>query len=168
MMMVVFTLFFANVAKVATVENYPVFVFAGLLPWTFFATAITNAGNSVVGSERLITKIYFPRLAVPLEAVGAAVVDFLIAFGLLVVLMIYYRVPPGFGLLLAPLIFAVIPPRRHRSGHAARRPERGISGFSLCSPLPGANGMLATPSIYWQAGTGPGAKAPCRAALLAP
>ena len=55
---------------------YPLFAYAGLLPWTFFATAVTSAGNSVVGSERLITKIYFPRLAVPFAAVGAAVVDF--------------------------------------------------------------------------------------------
>ena len=70
---------------------YPLFAYAGLLPWTFFATAIANAGNSVVGSERLITKIYFPRLAIPFAAVGAAVVDFVIAFGLLVVLMALVR-----------------------------------------------------------------------------
>ena len=76
-------------------KPYPLFAYAGLLPWTFFATAIANAGNSVVGSERLITKIYFPRLAVPFAAVGAAVVDFLIAFGLLIVMMVYYRVAPG-------------------------------------------------------------------------
>src|SRR5436305_453842 len=70
--------------------------------------AITDAGNSVVGSERLITKIYFPRLAVPYASVGAAVVDFGIAFGLLLLLMLFYGVAPGIGLLLVPLIFAVI------------------------------------------------------------
>src|SRR3954467_8674137 len=80
MMMVVFTVFFGRMAKVSSGDTpYPLFAFAGLLPWTFFATAVTSAGNSVVGSERLITKIYFPRLAVPFASVGAAVVDFLIA-----------------------------------------------------------------------------------------
>ena len=77
LMMVVFTIFFGRMAGVPSGDlPYPLFAYAGLLPWTFFATAITTAGNSVVGSERLITKIYFPRLAVPFAAVGAAVVDF--------------------------------------------------------------------------------------------
>src|SRR5690348_2156864 len=71
MMMVVFTIFLGRLAKLPAGDlPYPIFVFAGLLPWTFFATAIANAGNSVVGSERLITKIYFPRLAVPFAAVA--------------------------------------------------------------------------------------------------
>src|SRR6266851_5263820 len=88
LMMIVFTLFFGRLAGVSSGDlPYPVFAFAGLLPWTFFATAIASAGNSVVGSERLITKVYFPRLAVPFASVGAAVVDFLIAFGLLIVMM---------------------------------------------------------------------------------
>ena len=56
---------------------YPLFAYAGFVPWTFFASAIAAGGNSVVGSERLITKIYFPRLAIPFAAVGAAAVDFL-------------------------------------------------------------------------------------------
>src|SRR5207248_5123714 len=73
LMMVVFTIFFSRMAGVPAGDlPYPLFAFAGLLPWTFFATAVTSAGNSVVGSERLITKIYFPRLAVPFAAVGAA------------------------------------------------------------------------------------------------
>ena len=76
---------------------YPAVVFAGLVPWTFFATSIATAGNSVVGAERLITKIYFPRLAIPFAAVGAAVVDFLIAFGMLLVLMFCYGIVPGLG-----------------------------------------------------------------------
>jgi lipopolysaccharide transport system permease protein len=79
LMMVVFTIFFRNMAQVPAGDiPYSLFAYVGLLPWTFFATAIANAGNSVVGSERLITKIYFPRLAVPFAAVAAAVADFLI------------------------------------------------------------------------------------------
>src|SRR5947208_6750380 len=109
MMMVVFTIFFGRMAGVPAGDlPYPLFAYAGLLPWMFFATAVTNAGNSVVQSERLITKIYFPRLAIPFAAVGAAVVDFLIAFGLLLVLMLWYGVMPGPGMLLVPLIFGLI------------------------------------------------------------
>ena len=105
LMMVVFTIFFGRMAGVSSGDlPYPLFAYAGLLPWTFFATAIAAAGNSVVGSERLITKIYFPRLAVPFSAVGAAVVDFVIAFGLLIAMMVYYRVAAGWGLLLVPAI----------------------------------------------------------------
>src|ERR1043166_5602706 len=86
---------------------YPIFVFSALLPWMFFATAIANAGNSVIGSERLITKIYFPRLAVPFAMVGAAIVDFCIAMPLLLVLFVCYGVVPGPAILLAPLIFVL-------------------------------------------------------------
>src|SRR6266446_9434030 len=109
MMMVVFTIFFSRLGQMPSGDlPYPVFVFAGLLPWSFFATAIANAGNSVVGSERLITKIYFPRLAVPFASAGAAAVDFVIALGLLAVLMACYRVAPGPGLLLVPVLFGVL------------------------------------------------------------
>jgi lipopolysaccharide transport system permease protein len=106
MMMIVFTIFFGKLAKIDTgAVPYPLYVFCGLLPWTFFSTAMTSAANSVVGSERLITKIYFPRLIVPYAAVLAAAVDFCIAFLLLVGLMFYYGVMPGIGLLAVPLIF---------------------------------------------------------------
>src|SRR6266436_418512 len=114
MMMVVFTIFFSRLGQVPSGDlPYPVFVFAGLLPWTFFATAIANAGNSVVGSERLVTKIYFPRLAVPFAAVGAAIVDFCIAFAMLAVMMAYYLMKGapihiGPALLMAPVIFVLI------------------------------------------------------------
>src|SRR5260370_41564611 len=84
LMMVVFTIFFRRMAGVSSGDlPYPLFAYAGLLPWTFFSSAISTAGNSVVGSERLVTKVYFPRLAIPFAAVGAAVVDFVIALGLL-------------------------------------------------------------------------------------
>jgi lipopolysaccharide transport system permease protein len=109
MMMVVFTLFFSRVAGFKDPEvAYPVFVLAGLLPWTFFTTGLTGAANSVIGSERLITKVYFPRLAVPFAAVGSALVDFALAFGLLFVVMAIYGVSPGWTVLLAPLLVAVL------------------------------------------------------------
>ena len=70
--MVVFTLFLGNVAGLGEgVEHYALFVFAGMLPWTFFSSAVSQAGNSIVANERLITKVYFPRLLVPFSSVGS-------------------------------------------------------------------------------------------------
>ncbi len=109
MMMVVFTIFFSRVAGFKDDEiSYPVFVLCGLLPWTFFSTGLTAAGNSVIGSERLITKVYFPRLAMPFAAVGSAFIDFLMAFVLLFVVMWWENVPPGWTVLLVPLMLAPI------------------------------------------------------------
>jgi lipopolysaccharide transport system permease protein len=91
-MMVVFTLFFGRIAGVASQGiPYPLFAFAGLVPWTFFANAVTNSSNSLVGNANLITKVYFPRLIVPTAAILAGLVDFALAFLLLIVMVIYYR-----------------------------------------------------------------------------
>src|SRR5262245_19373720 len=109
MWMIVFTIFFSRMARVQTGDvPYPIFAYLGFLPWTFFATAISNAGNSVVGSERLVTKVYFPRLSIPFASVLAAVVDFAIACTLLIALMAYYGVSPGATIVLVPAILAVI------------------------------------------------------------
>jgi lipopolysaccharide transport system permease protein len=103
--MLVFTLFFGRLAGVPS-DNvpYPVFAYAGLLAWTFFANAITNSGNSLVGSANLITKVYFPRMIIPGAAVAAGLVDFAIAFVVLVVLMIYYGVMVTWSLLMFPVV----------------------------------------------------------------
>ena len=103
--MLVFTLFFGRLAGVPS-DNvpYPVFAYAGLLAWTFFANAITNSGNSLVGSANLITKVYFPRMIIPGAAVAAGLVDFAIAFVVLVVLMIYYGVMVTWSILMFPVL----------------------------------------------------------------
>ena len=75
-------------ANASSPVPYSLFVLAGLVPWTFFSNAIASAGQSVVGSQNLVTKVYFPRLIVPMGAVGAGLVDFAIAFGLLVVMVV--------------------------------------------------------------------------------
>jgi lipopolysaccharide transport system permease protein len=151
LMMVIFTIFFGRMARVPSGGlPYPLFAYAGLLPWTFFATAITNAGNSVVGSERLITKIYFPRLAVPFAAVGAAVVDFLIAFGLLIVMMAYYRVAPGPGLLLVPAIFGAILMGALGVGTLLAALNVAYRDFRYVIPFLVQVWMFATPSVYMQ------------------
>jgi len=99
--MLVFTLIFGRLAGVPS-DNipYPLFAYAGLLPWTFFSNAVTTSGNSLVTSSHLITKVYFPRLIVPSAAVSAGLLDFGISFGLLILLMIYYKVTPTWHLLM--------------------------------------------------------------------
>jgi len=102
----VFTLFFGRLAKVPSDGiPYPIFAYAGLLPWTFFSNAITASSNSLVGNASLITKVYFPRMVIPAAAVGAGLVDLAIAALILVAMMAYY----GFGLgwsalMLIPLV----------------------------------------------------------------
>ena len=94
--MFVFTLFFGRLARMASDGvPYAVFNLAGLVPWTFFVFGLNEAANSVVGSRHLITKVYFPRLAVPLAPVLAGLVDFAIAFLLLQVVMAWYGLLPG-------------------------------------------------------------------------
>ena len=91
--MLIFTLFFGKLAGLPSDGvPYPVFVYAGLLLWTFFSNAVTHSGNSLVGNSNLLTKVYFPRIIIPGAAVGAGLVDLLIAFGVLIVLMVYYQV----------------------------------------------------------------------------
>ncbi len=151
LMMVVFTIFFGRLAGVSSGGvDYPLFAYAGLLPWTFFATAIAAAGNSVVGSERLITKIYFPRLAVPFASVGAAVVDFLIAFGLLIAMMVYYRVAPTWGLLFVPVIFGSILLAALGVGTLLAALNVRYRDFRYVIPFLVQVWMFATPSVYME------------------
>src|SRR5438046_4063998 len=93
--MLIFTLFFGRLAGLESRTGgipYPLFAFAGLLPWTFFANALTNSSNSLVTSAQLITKIYFPRMIVPAAAVAAGLIDFALSFVVLAVLMACSRV----------------------------------------------------------------------------
>jgi len=103
--MVVFTLFFGRMAKMPSDGiPYPIFVYAGLLPWIYFANALSQASNSLVGSANLITKIYFPRIIVPTSASLGGLLDFFMAMLVLFFMMIYYQFIPGFGILLFPLL----------------------------------------------------------------
>lgn len=105
----IFSVFLGVLARVPSDGvPYSIFVFAGLLPWTFLSGALTSSGNSLVGSAHLITKVYFPRILIPVAAVGARLVDFLISFVVLAGMMAVYRVPPTVNLLmLLPLILLV-------------------------------------------------------------
>ena len=104
-MMIIFTLFFGRLAELRSGGiPYPLFALAGLVPWTFFANAITASGNSLVGSAHLVTKVYFPRLIVPAAAMLAGLVDFMLAFVLLCLLMIYYGVTLTAQVLFLPVL----------------------------------------------------------------
>ncbi len=104
MTMVVFSVFFGRLAKMPSDGiPYPVFAFTALLPWQLFAYALSESGNSLVASQSLITKVYFPRLVIPIAAVLAGLVDFAIAFAVLLALMWYYGIVPTAATALLPL-----------------------------------------------------------------
>ncbi len=99
--MIVFSIFFGQLAKMPSDGiPYPIFSYAGLLPWTFFSSGLSNASSSVVRDSNLIKKVYFPRLIVPVSNVLAGLVDFVLAFVVLLGLMVYYRLYPTVGSLL--------------------------------------------------------------------
>ncbi|HEY3038992.1 MAG TPA: ABC transporter permease [Pyrinomonadaceae bacterium] len=109
--MLIFTLFFG---RLAGLENrtggipYPIFSFVGLLPWTFFANAVTSSSNSLVNSVHLVTKIYFPRMIIPAAAVAAGLVDFALGFIILAILMAYYGVAITSSLFWLPLVIGLL------------------------------------------------------------
>ena len=99
--MIVFTVFLGRLAKVPSDGvPYPVFSYLGLLPWTYFANAVTRSGTSLVSNANLLSKVYFPRLLIPLSGTLSALVDFAVAFVILIVLMLIYSVPITASLLL--------------------------------------------------------------------
>ncbi|WP_295435601.1 ABC transporter permease, partial [uncultured Thiodictyon sp.] len=102
--MVVFTVVFGKLARMPTEGDtpYALLVYAGLLPWQFFASALSSASGSLIGNANLISKVYFPRLIVPTAAVVTSFIDFLISFGILVLLMLWYQFWPGWQILTLP------------------------------------------------------------------
>jgi len=109
MMMLVFAFLFGRMAGIKSDGiPYSLFAYAGLLPWTFFASAVNAAGNSVVNSAGLITKVYFPRMLVPAAAVGATLVDFAVSFVPLAIMMIFWRVRLTSQLLLLPIFIVML------------------------------------------------------------
>jgi lipopolysaccharide transport system permease protein len=104
MTMIVFSVFFGKLGKLSSDGlPYPIFAFAALVPWTLFANGLMQATNSLVGSSHLIKKVYFPRLIIPIAAVLAGVIDFLLAFAVLIVLMGFYGIAPGANALWLPV-----------------------------------------------------------------
>src|SRR5271156_1077485 len=100
--MLVFTIIFGRIAKLPTDGNapYALMVFAGILPWTFFSTGLSEASNSLINNEKLISKVYFPRLIVPVATIVVAFADFIISFGILLLLMGWYRFMPDWRIFI--------------------------------------------------------------------
>jgi lipopolysaccharide transport system permease protein len=107
MMMLVFTVFFGNLAKMPSDGvPYPIFVYTALLPWMFFANAISSSANSLVASSNLVSKVYFPRLIIPVSSAGGLLSDFAISTLILLAMMLWYGVGWSSNLLLAPFLVA--------------------------------------------------------------
>jgi homopolymeric O-antigen transport system permease protein len=103
--MIIFSVIFGRIAGIDSEGYpYPVFVYAGLLPWQFFHQAVSRSSNSVVMGAQIFTKVYFPRLILPIAPVGAAILDFGISFFLLIALMFYYGIAPTVSILMIPVL----------------------------------------------------------------
>src|SRR5438270_11374424 len=102
--MVVFTVIFGHIAKLPSdgTAPYALMVFTGMLPWTFFATGLGEASNSLIGNANLITKVYFPRLIMPTAAVVVAFADFVVSFAILLLLMVWYQFAPNWQIMFLP------------------------------------------------------------------
>jgi len=110
MTMLVFSLFFGRLARIPSGGlPYPIFYFSALLPWMYFATALQHSTNSVVEQQRVITKVYFPRLVLPLSAAGSALLDFAVSFAVFLGMLLFYRIYPGKAIITFPafLLLAV-------------------------------------------------------------
>lgn len=110
LIMLVFSFAFGKIAKLPTEGNipYPLLVLAGLLPWQFFSTALSEASGSLIANSNLITKVYFPRVIVPASTVVTCVVDFLVTLGLLVIMMAWYGIWPTWHILAVPLFLLLM------------------------------------------------------------
>jgi lipopolysaccharide transport system permease protein len=149
MLMVVFAVFLGRLGGFTGGDvPYPLFVLTGLIAWTFFSTAVGQAGNSVIGSERLITKIYFPRLAVPFAAVGAAIFDFAISLVLLGITMAAYGHAPSWQAVFAPAVFGILLLAATGLGTLLAALTVAYRDFRFVTPFLIQVGMYATPTIY--------------------
>jgi lipopolysaccharide transport system permease protein len=180
LMMAVFSVVLGRFASgTSDALPYPLFVLAGLLAWNFFAAVLTSASDSVIGAERLISKVYFPRLAVPLAAVGPAVVDLGIATGLLALMAGIYAVAgwsviPGPMILLAPVFVSLLLLAAAGMGTLFAALSVTYRDVRVIVPFLVQLGLFATPAIFlttsggWLAALNPinGLVAGFRASLL--
>jgi lipopolysaccharide transport system permease protein len=149
--MIAFTLVLGKIAqKPDDAVPYPMFVFAGLLAWSFFSNAVSSASTSVVGNERLVTKVYFPRLLVPLSAVVGAVVDFAIAFLMLLALMPFFEMVPGWSLLAGFGVVVLLLLLASSLGVLLSALTVAYRDFRYVVPFTLQLWMFATPAIFLQ------------------
>lgn len=107
--MIIFTVFFGRLAGMPSDDiPYPLFAYSALVPWTYFSGVLGLAGNSLLSNSTLITKVYFPRVLLPASVALAGLLDFVISSSVLVLMMVYYRVPPSWALLISPVIILIM------------------------------------------------------------
>jgi lipopolysaccharide transport system permease protein len=153
--MAVFTVVLGKVAEMRGHEGiksdlpYWLFVFTGMLPWTFFANTLGLSSQSVVGGSNLITKIYFPRLIVPVTSAGVPLVDLTVSFGLLLVLMLLAGVMPGWSILLVPLLVLALTIAALGLGIFLSALAVAYRDVTSVIPVMIQLWMLATPTIYF-------------------
>jgi lipopolysaccharide transport system permease protein len=149
--MAIFTVFFGLLVGLGDRTGdipYPVFVLSGLLPWTLFANALVGSGNSIVSGSQLITKVYFPRLIIPLAAVGATLLDYLVAMTVLVGMMIWYGIVPGPQVLLLPVLVFLIVLASLAVGIMVSALSTAYRDFAYLVPFGVQVLMYLTPIIY--------------------
>jgi lipopolysaccharide transport system permease protein len=181
MSMVVFTVFFGQLGglnKFTGGVPYPIFVYAGLLPWTLFAQSLGRSSDSVVGSANLITKVYFPRLIMPAAAMGACLVDFAFSLIVLIGMMVWYGVPPSSAMLLLPVFVLLTAVAALGIGTLISALNVSYRDFRYVVPFMIQLWMFITPVIYpvtivpekwrWLLALNPmtGITSGCRASLL--
>lgn len=147
--MLLFTLIFGRLAKMPSDGlPYPVFVYAALLPWTFFANAITTSSNSLVGQQHLISKVYFPRLIIPLSSIGTGLIDFAVSAVIMLLLMIYFDVGWTLNLLAVPLLIIAVIFIALGVGTLLSALTVSYRDFRFVIPFMVQFWMFATPVVY--------------------
>ena len=151
--MLVFTVFLGDtLGKKGTLVPYWLYVYCGMLLWTSFANAVTNASQSVVASQNLVTKIYFPRLMIPFGAIGAVALDFLISSVVLAIMMAVKGIVPGWNMLLAPFLILGLLLTAAGVGTLLSALTVAYRDFRHVVPFAVQLWMFATPSIFVQTG----------------
>ncbi|MDH3217638.1 MAG: ABC transporter permease [Candidatus Krumholzibacteria bacterium] len=147
--MIIFSIIFGKFAKIPSDGvPYPIFVYAGLLPWTFFANAVSRAGLSLVNSVHLLTKIYFPRLLIPTASVGAALIDFALSFLVYVAIMLWYMHFPGISVLLLPVLVLLTIVTALGTGYLLTSLAVIYRDFRIVIPFMVQIWMYASPVVY--------------------
>jgi lipopolysaccharide transport system permease protein len=147
--MAVLSVFFGRMVNLPSSDvPYPLFAFAGLLPWNFFSSAVSSASSSLVGNQSLLTKVYFPRLYVPASAIGVSAADFGIAFSMLLVLMLYYGVALSVSLLAAGLMIVCLGVAALAIGTLLSALTVAYRDFRYVVPFMVQLWLFATPAVY--------------------
>jgi lipopolysaccharide transport system permease protein len=150
LMMLIFTLLFGKLAGIPSDYGVPyaLFAYAGLLPWTFFAGAVNSGGNSLTNSASLVTKVYFPRLLVPMAAAGAVLIDLAISSCVLAALMIYWGVGVGRGLLMLPALVLLLVTLAFGAGTLMSALNVKYRDVRIALPFALQMWLFASPIIY--------------------